>query len=237
MNSAHAVPYTDQETSLEGFAASPKSGKHPIVILCHAWKGRDSFICEKAELMAEWGYVGFALDLYGKGVLGRSKEECAALKKPFLEDRRLLQRRLLKGYEAALSLPHADPSRVAVIGYGFGGLSALDLARSGVALKGAVSVYGHFEPPAGVTTKPIQAKILILHGYNDPVATQGHLRIFEKEMEEAHVDWQAHIFGGTLHAFATPGVNDPASGLAHHPINAERALQCIKLFLKEIFLA
>ncbi len=235
MVSSHAVPYSDQETLLEGFAATPKSGKRPVVILCHAWKGRDPFICEKAELIAEWGYACFALDMYGKGVLGRTKEECAALKKPFLDDRRLLQRRLLKGYETALSLPGADPDRVAVIGYGFGGLCALDLSRSGVGLKGAVSIYGHFEAPVGVQTEPIRAKILILHGYNDPIATQSDLRAFEKEMEKGGVDWQAHIFGGTLHAFAAPGVNDPSSGLAYNPLSAQRADQCIRQFLEDIF--
>ncbi len=235
MASSHAVPYSDQGVSLEGFAVSPNPGKHPAIILCHAWKGRDPFICERAELMAKWGYVGFALDMYGKGILGKSKEECAALKKPFLEDRRLLQRRLLKGYEAALSLPQVDSSRIAVIGYGFGGLCALDLARSGVELKGAVSLYGHFEPPSQVQTKPIRAKVLILQGYNDPVATQNDLRAFEKEMNESQVDWQAHIYGGTYHAFATPGVNDPASGLAYNPLSAERALRSIRDFLAELF--
>ena len=89
-----AVSYMDQNVVLEGFSAYPSGKKRPLVILCHTWWGRDDFICEKAKEVAQWGYVGFALDLYGKGVLGRSKEENAALKKPFLEDRHLLQRRL-----------------------------------------------------------------------------------------------------------------------------------------------
>src|ERR1700722_8812959 len=156
------VPYRDLETHLEGFAAYPSQKKQPAVILCHAWKGRDDFICQQAKLAASRGYVGFALDMYGKGVLGKSKEENAALKKPFIEDRKLLQRRVLKAFEIASQLPYVDPDRIAVLGFGFGGVCALDLARSGVNLHGAISVYSHFEPPPAALIKPIKAKILVL---------------------------------------------------------------------------
>lgn len=84
------IPYSDRGTSLEGFIAYPSQEKRPLVLLCHAWRGRDDFICEKAQQIASWGYIGFALDIYGKGILGKSKEENAALKKPFLDDRQLL---------------------------------------------------------------------------------------------------------------------------------------------------
>lgn len=231
---SETISYTEGSHELEGFAAFPKNGRHPLVILCHAWKGRDEFICEKAKLIASWGMVGFALDMYGKGILGKSKEECAALKAPFINDRNFLQRRLLKGFEAACSIPQADPTRIAVLGFGFGGLCALDLARSDVSLHGAISVYGHFEPPP--VQKPIRSKILILHGYDDPIATQNQLRHFEQELNSQKVDWQTHIFSQTLHAFATPGSNDPKAGIAYHPANAERTWRLIQIFLEEVLL-
>lgn len=234
---SQTIPYHDGPHELEGFAAFPKNGKHPLVILCHAWKGRDEFICEKAKRIASWGMVGFALDMYGKGILGKSKEECAALKAPFINDRTFLQRRLLKGFEAACSIPQADPTRIAVLGLGFGGLCALDLARSGAPLKGAISVYGHFEPPPPSIQKPIRSKILILHGYDDPIATRSQLSHFEQELNEAKVDWQTHLFGQTVHAFATPGANDPQSGLSYHPANAERTWRLIQIFLEEVLLS
>jgi dienelactone hydrolase len=227
------VPYTDGSVSLEGFAAHTVPEKRPIVILCHAWSGRDQFICEKAEMMARWGYVGFALDMYGKGVLGKSKEENATLKKPFLEDRALLQKRLLKGYEAASSLPHVDQEKIAVVGFGFGGLCALDLARSGVNLRGAVSLYGHFAAPPN--KKSIYAKILVLHGYDDPIVKQEELHHFADEMTKDRVDWQAHVYSNTLHAFMNPAINDPSAGLAYNPISAQRAWHEIQGFLEEIF--
>ncbi len=95
------IPYQDQGVDLEAFVAYPTVKKRPVVILCHAWKGKDDFICEKAKAIAEWGYVGFALDMYGKGVLGKSKEENTALKKPFMENRQLLLNRVIEGFNLA----------------------------------------------------------------------------------------------------------------------------------------
>lgn len=228
------IPYQDSGIGLEGFVAHPKDGKHPLVILCHSWKGRDDFICKKAKEIAKRGYVGFALDMYGRGILGKSKEENAALKKPFIQDRHLLQRRVLKALEVSFRLSCVDPKRVAVIGFGFGGLCALDLARSGADIKGAVSVYGHFDPPPPKLIKQVKAKILVLHGYNDPISPQEELRRFEKEMCEAKVDWQAHIYGNTMHAFAAPEANDPEAGILYNPIVATRAWIAIQNFLDEI---
>ncbi|HEX4839177.1 MAG TPA: dienelactone hydrolase family protein [Rhabdochlamydiaceae bacterium] len=227
------VPYTDGSTLLEGFAANTIPERRPIVILCHAWSGRDPFICEKAEMMARWGYVGFALDVYGKGLIGKSKEENASLKKPFLDDRSLLQRRLLKGYEAAIKHHYGDPQKIAVLGFGFGGLCALDLARSGVDLRGAISVYGHYEAP--LEKKPIKTKILLLQGYDDPIVSQKELRGFADELTKEKVDWQAHVYGGTMHAFMNPAVNMPKTGLLYNPASSQRAWHTIQAFLEEVF--
>jgi len=229
------IPYQDNGIDLEGFAAYSNDERRPLVILCHAWRGRDDFICEKAREIAQWGYVGFALDMYGKGTLGKSKEENASLKRPFIENRYLLQQRVLKAFEVACSLPYVDSNQVVILGFGFGGMCALDLARSGTNLKGAISVYGHFDPPSLPLMKQIKAKILILHGYNDPVTPQDELIRFEKEMNDSQVDWQAHIYGNTMHAFATPGANDPTSGLLYNPVSASRAWTSVHHFLDEIF--
>lgn len=229
------IPYVDHETSLEGFVAYPNENKSPLVILCHAWKGRDEFICEKARWIAQQGYVGFALDMYGKGILGRSKEENAELKKPYIEDRYFLHRRVMKAYSIASQMSFVDAQNIAVIGFGFGGICALDLARSGEPLKGAVSVYGHFDPPPRDLMKQIRAKILVLHGYLDPMTSREEFQHFEEEMNEAQVDWQAHIYGNAMHAFATPGANMPGLGILYDTLAASRAEKTIKTFLSEIF--
>lgn len=229
------ISYQDDTTKLEAFVAYPSKEKRPLVVLCHAWRGRDEFICNKAKEIAELGYIGFALDMYGKGILGNSKEENSALKAPFIENREILQRRVLKGYEVATSLPFVEAQQVAVLGFGFGGMCALDLMRSGVNLKGAISVYGHFTPPPSSLIKPIKAKVLILHGYRDSIVTLDEFKSFTKEMDAAKVDWQAHIYGDAMHAFATPAANDLAAGILYNPTAALKANVAISQFLQEIF--
>ncbi len=231
----NTLVYHDQETTLEAFAAYDPQEIRPLVLLCHAWSGRDAFISEKAELMAQWGYVGFALDMYGKGIVGKAKEENAALKAPFIHDRKLLLARATKGFEVARDLPYCDKSRIAVLGFGFGGICALDLARSGAPLAGAISIYGHFEPPKNLGHHNIQAKILAFHGYDDPIVPLKELHAFEKEMTDAHVDWQVHTYSNTMHAFANPKANDPQFGTAYHEASASRTWIAIEQFLAEIF--
>lgn len=228
------IPYHDNGVDLEAFVAFPEEKKCRLVILCHAWKGRDEFICEKARLISKLGYVGFALDMYGKEVLGKSKEEKALLKKPFIQDRYLLNSRVKKALEVASHLPYVDSQRITSIGFGFGRICALDLARSGANLRGTVSVYGHFDPPPSELMRPIQSKILILHGYRDPVTSQRELRDFEEEMNRAMVDWQVHTYGNAMHAFATPGANDPEAGILYNPVAANRAWITIQNFLAEV---
>ena len=229
------ISYHDDEAELEGFVAFLGEGKHPLILLCHAWRGRDDFICEQAKQVAAEGYVAFAIDMYGKDILGKSGEECMALKKPFIQDRLLLQRRAIAGLEAACRLPYVDANKVAVIGFGFGGISALDLARSGANLRGVVSVYGHFDPPPPNLTQQIQAKVLAIHGYLDPIVRMEEFTSFEKEMTEAKIDWQAHIYGKAMHAFATPGANSENEGILYDPIMKARAWVATKNFLEEIF--
>lgn len=215
---------------LEAFVAYPAEEKRALVILCHSWSGRDQYIMDKAKWIASLGYVGFALDMYGK--VGRTKEENAALKKPFMDDRKMLLKRVLDGYHAALDFPFSDAKKAAVIGFGFGGVCALDLVRSGADVKGAVSVYGHFEAP-NLPKKEIKSKILLLHGNDDPIAPVKGLTAFSQEMKG--VDFQVHLFSNTMHAFTNPHANDREYGTVYNPQSSKRAHYLMQNFLQEIF--
>lgn len=223
------ILYSHGEVTLEGFAAYA-SKERPLVVLCHAWQGKDRTMCQKAEEIASWGYVCFAVDMYGKGIIGKTPDECAALKKPFMEDRRLLLSRLMKGFEAATAFAR---TKVAIVGMGFGGVCALDLARSGADIQAAVSIYGHFDPPPTLPKRHIKAKILLLHGYNDPVSPMSDLLAFGNEMQEAEADWQAHVFGNTFHSFVNPTSNAPHLGILYNPESAERTWAILKQFLHD----
>lgn len=233
---SHYLEYRDNDTVLEAYVALPttETGPRPAVLVSHAWAGRSAFECNKADKLAALGYVGIAMDNYGKGVLGTSNEENAALMQPLLDDRALLRRRLHAGIEAACALDAVDSRRVAAIGFCFGGLCVLDMARSGADLRGVVSFHGLFNPAPGLANAPIQARILALHGHDDPLAPPASVLALEQELTSAGADWQIHVYGGTQHAFTNPDAQAPANGMAWNPTAATRAWTSMQNFLAEV---
>ena len=231
------LDYQDNSTVLQAFIAYDKSHsqKRPCVLIAHAWRGRDEFVDEKAKALAKLGYVGVAMDVYGKGVLGDGAETNAKLMKPLMDDRGLLQKRLLRGMEAATKIPVVDKNKMAAIGYCFGGLCALDMARSGADLKGVVSFHGLLQRDAKSSEKKIVSKVLVLHGHDDPMVSPEMVTQFEEEMTQAKVDWQIHIYSNTMHAFTNPQVNDPNFGTVYNPVADKRSWIAMKNFLEEIF--
>jgi dienelactone hydrolase len=229
------IEYYDDKTLLQGYLVYDEKDKKPVVIIFHDWTGNNSFAQHKAKAMMELGYAGFAVDMYGKGILGDTVEEKSDLIRPFLENRSLLRQRALAAYETVKKLSEVDTNRIAAIGFCFGGMCALDLARTGVDLRGVVSFHGFFNSPQGVSKEKINAKILALHGYQDPMVSQDEVIMFEKEMTENNVDWQIHIFGYAKHAFMNPAANDAKLGTVYHEPTSKRAWLEMKNFFAEIF--
>ena len=235
------VSYSCGDERFEAVAACDEStsGRRPVVLVCHAWGGRDAFVEEKASKLAELGHLGVAADVYGldeRGVrrTGSTPEECGALMTPLVENRGELRARLLAAVEAARALPEADPERIVAIGYCFGGLCALDLARANApGLVGAVSFHGLFMPPALGDQAPIAAKVLACHGWDDPMATPDSVLGFAKEMTEAKADWQLHAYGNTKHAFTNPDANDHEMGIVYNADADRRSWGALLDFLKE----
>lgn len=231
------IEYYAENVLLEGYYAynNASSEKKPAVLLMHDWSGRNDFVCHKAELLAELGYVGFALDMYGKDIQGKDNAEKSALMQPFIENRNLLRQRVLAALQTVTQIEQVNAARIAAIGFCFGGLCALDLARSGAEVRGVVSVHGALiPPPANLSKHAITAKILALHGHADPLVPHTHIEAFEKEMTLAKADWQLHMYGNTLHSFTNPLANDPAFGTVYHPVADKRAWISIQNFLTEI---
>lgn len=230
------IEYREGDTVLEGYLAfDPSTGPKPTVLIAHAWEGRDDFVSEKARRLAALGYSSFALDVYGKGVLGDSPEVNAALMQPLMDDRGLLLRRLRAGYDAACSSQYVDRNRIAIIGYCFGGLCALDLARSGAALRGAVSFHGLLFPPGNTETQSIDSKIMILHGDKDPLVPVEQVVACQRELSDAGADWQLHTFGNARHSFTNPRAADTERGLVYNADADRRSWQLLQGFLGEIF--
>lgn len=232
------IDYQDGSETCEGYVAydGASEKKRPCVLVSHAWGGQSKFEQDKARKLAELGYVGFALDNYGKGKRGSNFEENGKLMQPFLDDRNKLKARLLAGLEAAKKHPMVDPDKIAIIGFCFGGLCTLDMARAVPdGLKGAVSFHGLFYPPAIGEQKDIKAKILILHGYDDPMATPKQMVEVADEMTAAKADWQLVAYGNTSHAFTNPEMNMPENGLQYKEAADRRSWQAMQNFLTEVF--
>ena len=135
------IEYRDGETLLEGFLCYDESqpGPRPAVLINHAWGGRDEFVERKARRLAWQGYACFAADNFGKGKRGTSNAECSALMTPFMLDRRALLQRLRAALATLRGMPIVDANRIAVMGFCFGGLCSLDLARSDAEIRGGIS--------------------------------------------------------------------------------------------------
>jgi dienelactone hydrolase len=231
------IEYRHGDTVLEGFLAfdDRAGGPRPAVAVSHTWAGRGGYEQGRAVALAEQGYVGFALDMYGKGVLGSSPEENARLMAPLMEDRALLQARIQAAVGVLREQPEVDPARVAAMGYCFGGLCVLDLARTGSDVRGVVSFHGMFSAPGNTTAGRIPARVLCLHGYDDPMVTPEDLLALAAELTAAGADWQVHAYGHTVHAFTNPAADNPAMGTVYNARADRRSWQALLDFLEEIF--
>lgn len=235
---SNTVGYRDGDVQLEAFFAFDDAlpGRRPAVLINHTWAGRDEFVAEKARKLAELGYVGFAVDMYGKGILGSGPEENARLMQPLMEDRAVLQKRMQAALHAVKSLPWVDDGKIAAIGFCFGGLCVLDLARTGADIKGVVSFHGLLGAPGNIQGNAIKAKVLALHGHDDPMVPPEQVLAFEREMTAAGADWQLHAYGHTMHAFTNPVANNPDFGTVYQVDADRRSWQAMQNFLAELFL-
>ena len=231
------VDYNDGSAELEAFVAyeeadSPK----PLVLVVHDWSGRRDFACKAAERVAGMGYVGMAVDMYGKGIFGSDGdvELNSSLMDPLASDRAMLRDRIAAALAAGRNLSQVDAGKVAAMGYCFGGMCVLELARSGADVSGVISIHGIFSP-GDIPNKDIKAKILCLHGHNDPMVPPDQVLAFETEMTKAGADWQVHAYGNTMHAFTNPAANNPDFGTMYDEAAERRTYQALANFLDEIF--
>ena len=210
-------------------------GARPAVIVCHAWSGRQPHEEEAAKRYAEMGYVGFAADVYGKGVRGTTIEENQALMTPLVEDRAKLHRRLMAALDVVNDQPEVNEKKVAVTGYCFGGLCALDYARVNAPILGAAAFHSVFGDPLPDQKDEIRAKVIAFQGYDDPMADPDAQRQFTDEMTGRKADWQLHLFGGVGHAFTNKDADKPDMGLIYDPAADDRSWRGATSFLKELF--
>lgn len=211
------------------------AGQKPGILVSHTFKGQSDFEIGRARELAKLGYVAFALDMYGKGKRATVPEEADALMKPFLDNRGLLLNNILLALDTLKKHPEVDETKVGGIGFCFGGKCMLDLARSSAEIGGVVSFHGIYDKPGMEHQGDIKASVLVLHGWEDPLADPESTVALGHELTERNADWQILAFGHTGHAFTNPAAKFPEKGMYYKETSNRRAWQTMINFFEEIF--
>lgn len=232
------IEYNHGKAVLEGYLAYQDGveGKRPGVLLVHDWTGLRQEPKKRAEQLAQLGYVAFAIDMYGKGIRPTDPKDSSAQAAIYKSDRALMRERAKAGLEILKKQPNVDTSRIAAIGYCFGGTTVLELARSGADLRGVVTFHGGLDTPDTKDAKNIKGKVLVLHGADDPYAPKEQVLALEDEMRQAGVDYQVHLYGGAVHSFTIHEAgNDNSKGAAYNASADRRSWNAMTQFFNEIF--
>ncbi|GFE56475.1 dienelactone hydrolase family protein [Geobacter sp. AOG1] len=232
------IEYRHGDALLQGYLAwdDAVKGKRPGVLVVHEWWGHNAYVRHRAEQLAQLGYVAFALDMYGKGILAKTPEEAGKLAGQFKNDRPLGRARARAGLDVLLQQELTDPARVAAVGYCFGGTTVLEMARGGAPLAGVVSFHGGLDTPLPAQPGAIKAKVLVLHGADDPFVPAEQITVFENEMRQAGADWQLVKYGGAVHSFTNPESDSyNLKGAAYNKKADMRSWEAMRAFFGEIF--
>jgi dienelactone hydrolase len=230
------VDYKDGDQVLEGYLAYDDSvqGKRPGVLVVHEWNGLGHYAQSRARQLAKLGYVAFAADIYGKGVRPATAEESKAESGKFYADRKLLRERVNAGLDQLEKNELVDSSKIAAIGYCFGGTTVLELGRSGAPVAGIVSFHGGLGNPVPADDKNIKAKLLICQGGADQF-TLKDVPDFKKSLDSAKVDYQYIEYPGAVHGFTNPDNKGDMAGVKYNADADKKSWQAMKDFFKKIF--
>lgn len=233
-----SLAYSDGATRLAGYVALPEAakGKVPGVVVVHQWLGLSDHERRVADDLARLGYAALAADIYGEGVRPGSGGEAGKLAGSFKGDRALYRRRVAAAIEALKAQKNVDGGRLAVIGFCFGGMGALEAARAGMPVKGVVSFHGDLDGTSLAGTAPITAKILACHGAEDPYVPAKAVAAFQDEMKKAQADYVFVAYAGAVHAFTQKEAGgDSSKGAAYNEAAHRRSWRHMQDFLREIF--
>jgi len=239
------IAYEHNGVKLRGYLAYDDSkvrdGKIPGVLIVHEWWGLDDYVKGRAVQVAQLGYVAFALDMYGAGVVAGDPQGAGKLAGQFY-GKPLMAERAQAGLDQLLATGLVDPSRVAAIGYCFGGSTAQALAYSGAPLAGIVSFHGGLIPASADAVAKNKAKFLICHGALDPSAKPEEITAYLKSMNEAKFDYKFVQYAGARHAFTNPGADAKAEQfpqmkgfIGYSPTADRRSWEDMRSFFAEIF--
>lgn len=230
------VGYTEGGQQLRGYSALPvrETREKAGILILPAWMGIDDHSKEAALSLAKIGYHAFVADIYGEGKYPKNMEEAGKMagyyKKNITEYHKRIQAALDQLIKAG-----ADPNRIVVMGYCFGGTGAIEAARMNMAVKGIVSFHGGLGRDAARPVQAIAPKLLILHGADDPYVPAAEITAFQQEMRDSKADWQMIYYADAVHAFTDPYAgSDNSKGAAYNARAASRSWEHMLVFLKDV---
>jgi dienelactone hydrolase len=232
------VEYKQGDQTLEGVLVwdDALSGKRPGVLVVHQWMGLTDYERKRAEMLAQLGYVAFAADIYGQGIRPSNAKDAGAEAGKYKKNRLLLRERVLAGLAELRRAPGVDPTKIAAMGYCFGGTTVIELARSGAEIAGVISFHGGLDSPTPADGANIKAKVLALHGADDPFVPAADLQAFMEEMRQNKVDWQLVQYGGAVHSFTDWKLKESTRpGALYNERADKRSWEALKQFLAELF--
>jgi dienelactone hydrolase len=200
------IDYKQGNTALSGYLVYDDAiqGRRPGVLMIHDRSGFSAGTLADAEMIARLGYVVFAEDIFGKGVVPKTVPEMTDLITIYNNDRPLMRARALAGFDVLKAQPMVDPAKLASVGYCFGGTTGIELIETGAPLLGFISVHGAFRNFTPEAAKNIKARVLILHGAEDSVAPMDELNAVISQFRAAKVDFKVNLYSGATHGFTKP---------------------------------
>jgi dienelactone hydrolase len=225
------IHYRDDTTNLSGVLILDDDNplKRPGVLIVHGGAGLDAHARKQTQRFAEAGYVAFACDMYGSEVNGNRTRVMQEINL-FRGDRARISGRVKAGLDVVRSHPHMD-GRVAVVGYCFGGLVALELARTGIELAAVVSVHGTLTTTQPVEAGAIRTPVLACQGALDPHCSLDDAMRFADEMKALKAEWEMVIYGKAMHGFTHEDAQGQMPGVLYDADADARSLSAIRTFL------
>lgn len=233
------VTYTDHGTKLHSYVAwdADKKGKRPVVVVVPEWWGNNDYAKMRARMLADLGYIAIAADMYGDGKMADNPQKAQEYATPFYQNPELGKQRIEAAIARVKQYKEADPTKIAAVGYCFGGSMVLNAIKLGTNLKGVVSFHG------GLATAPakkgIKGKILVCHGAADKFVPETDVTNFKKDLETNSITYKFISYPDATHAFTNPNATETGRKfnipIAYNEAADKKSWADMMAFLKEIF--